>query len=431
MNRKTLVALIAAVSATFLAGCQTKPSDPNKVTKYEGRAYDIPDHVRSQPNDATISYYYRGKDNNRLLEPNIYLVVNPANNPIEFDRALETHPVIEKELGNSTILSYLYYENGKVIYDALPPSDRFTMKLNNESYFISNSVGKSINSYLVGHAICNGYIESVDAPIKDWELMKDTLYFGQPLINLLNMKSGDSSVIKQFGGEFKNTGRPLHGYAPLLTAVRTEGELKNSKPAKHQNFSYSDLTADVISSYLIQRIGSDYEQFISDFYQNKVKVEHPIYIRFSPVTDGYLPTMEKRIEQGAGMYILYATRYDYLRIATAMMDDWQQDTCEGKYLKDLYSRRVSMNRRQAGWSSANMKWGKPQFNSNAKKYGGQFWTDFTGLSGRNVLLMDGYNGQQIVMDMDNSRIVVINAIKAKHYDTKKLGYEPIKYGRIR
>ena len=29
-----------------------------------------------------------------------------------------------------------------------------------------------------------------------------------------------------------------------------------------------------------------------------------------------------------------ATRYDYLRIAKAMLDDWQNDTCVGKYLKD-------------------------------------------------------------------------------------------------
>ena len=36
-----------------------------------------------------------------------------------------------------------------------------------------------------------------------------------------------------------------------------------------------------------------------------------------------------------------------------------------------------------------------------------------------------------VRDMDNSRIVVIGAVKAHDYDSYKLGYEPIKYGRIR
>ena len=72
-----------------------------------------------------------------------------------------------------------------------------------------------------------------------------------------------------------------------------------------------------------------------------------------------------------------------------------------------------------------------EFMDTSAKYGGQFWTDFHGLWNKNILVMDGYNGQQIAIDMDNSRIVVISAVKSNHYNTKKLGYEPIKYGRIR
>ena len=29
----------------------------------------------------------------------------------------------------------------------------------------------------------------------------------------------------------------------------------------------------------------------------------------------------------------FATRYDYLRIAVSMLNEWQQDTCVGQYLK--------------------------------------------------------------------------------------------------
>ena len=35
-----------------------------------------------------------------------------------------------------------------------------------------------------------------------------------------------------------------------------------------------------------------------------------------------------------------ATRFDYLRIAKAIMDDYQNDTCVGKYLKEIYKRRI-------------------------------------------------------------------------------------------
>ena len=37
-------------------------------------------------------------------------------------------------------------------------------------------------------------------------------------------------------------------------------------------------------------------------------------------------------------YSFYANRYDYLRIAKTMMEDWHNDTCAGKYLKTIYEK---------------------------------------------------------------------------------------------
>ena len=39
-------------------------------------------------------------------------------------------------------------------------------------------------------------------------------------------------------------------------------------------------------------------------------------------------------------YSFYADRYDYLRIAKTMMEDWHNDTCAGKYLKNIYENRI-------------------------------------------------------------------------------------------
>ena len=38
--------------------------------------------------------------------------------------------------------------------------------------------------------------------------------------------------------------------------------------------------------------------------------------------------------------MFFATRYDYLRIAKSILDDWQNDTCMGKYLKTIYKNRI-------------------------------------------------------------------------------------------
>ena len=126
-----------------------------------------------------------------------------------------------------------------------------------------------------------------------------------------------------------------------------------------------------------------------------------------------------RIREGAGQYGISATRYDFLRIAKAMLDDWQNETCEGKYLKEIYDRRVRTQRKTMIMEFAGQANGNHAFMDTSAKYGGQFWTDFHGLWNKNILVMDGYNGQEIAIDMDNSRIVVISAVKSRPLQYKK------------
>ena len=422
----------APIKVTKSKSSKPKPSkSKSDITKFSGHNFELPDNLAWQPNDVTIAYYYKKNDTLRLRLQEAYKV-DPSNNPVEFIKKIEQDKVIDREMATKTAFSYLYYEDGLVIYDAMPPDGRFSMVLDNSSYFSSHSMGKSITSYLIGHAVCEGYISSIDAPISDWPLMENTLYYGQPLIRLLNMTAGDGNVIKRGEGTFIKTKRNIHGNAPLRTAVKNPLELANTKPISAAKYSYSNLTADVLFNYMMHRVGLDFDTFIANFYQRKVRIKHPIYIEMNPLDNRiYPPPIDERIKQGAGRYGVSATRYDYLRIAKAMMDDWQNDTCEGRYLKEIYNRRVPRNRRISSWNSADLKWGNPHFGHTAKTYGGQFWTDIVGLLGRNVLAMNGANGQTIAMDMDKSRIVVISAGKSNHVNQKKLAYEPLKYGRIR
>ena len=406
--------------------------DKTNVTLFgDSGTTEIPDGMRGQPNDETLAYYYLANDRLRFRKNESYRIM-PSRTPSQFTKALEQHKIIDKQMAKKTAFSYLYYEDGNVVYDALPPKDRFKMELDNSSYFSSHSMGKSITSYLIGHAICQGYIESIDQPIIDWPLMESTLYFGQPLINLLNMKAGDTHIIKKYDGRFIKTNRNIHGNAPLLKAVKNPLELKDTVAKRNAGYAYSNLTTDVLFSYLMHRTGNNFDAFISDIYKNKIRIGYPVYIEFNPLINrDETPSTKKRIEQGAGRYGIMATRYDYLRIAKAMMDDWQNETCEGKYLKEIYKRRVSKNRSHERWDSSDRKWGKANFGGLSTRYGGQFHTDVIGLWNRNILVLNGANGQQIVIDMDNSRIVVINAGKSNNYDSYKLGFEPIKFGRIR
>ena len=109
-----------------------------------------------------------------------------------------------------------------------------------------------------------------------------------------------------------------------------------------------------------------------------------------------------------------------------MMDDYQNNTCVGKYLKEIYDRKIPKNINHDGDKS------EPLFNR-TYSYGGQFHLDYPGLKKRIVFGMGGYGGQAILIDVENSRIVVVNSIHYNNtkykYNHKKLLIDPIKLGK--
>ena len=118
------------------------------------------------------------------------------------------------------------------------------------------------------------------------------------------------------------------------------------------------------------------------------------------------------------------TRHDWLRLAKAMMDDYQNDSCVGNYLKEIHKRRIPKN---LGGDKD-----EPEFNR-TYTYGGQFHFDYPGLKNRVVFGLGGRGGNAILIDVENSRIVVINSIHYNDgkykYNVKKLLIDPIKNGR--
>ena len=56
-------------------------------------------------------------------------------------------------------------------------------------------MGKSLVSYVTGHAICEGYISSVDEKLTGWDIIENTLFDNQVLIDLLNMQAGDQNYV--------------------------------------------------------------------------------------------------------------------------------------------------------------------------------------------------------------------------------------------
>ena len=65
----------------------------------------------------------------------------------------------------------------------------------------------------------------------------------------------------------------------------------------------------------------------------------------------------------------------------------------------------------------------------AKKYGGQFYFDFQKMKGRNILATEGYNGQNMMIDFDNSKIVVTQSA-ATGWNQKTFVLNVIRTGKL-
>lgn len=370
------------------------------INIYTDRGTEIPNKAR--PNDDTLLFYTfytldDYKDNKKFIIP-------PSNKPYKFKSNLFEDKDVKKEITRkkSPLLSYLLFEDDKIIIDEKTPKDKFGIAFQNKTPWVSHSVGKSFVSYIAGHAICGGYIDSVDSRLNDWAVLKNTLYEDQKLIDILNMSSGDQEHVTERDG-LKKSGRWFNSHRIKSFA---ENELKGTKKSS-KKYNYHGLNTNIIFNYVIFKTGNNFQNLMNNIFQNKAKIENKAW---------FVYTSERGVRRNDARYTFFLTRYDYLRVAKAIMDDWQNDTCVGKYLKTLNNRKISKN---------DERYEKRQIDSYTKSYGGQFHFDMIGAKNRNILGMDGYGGQQIVIDLDNSKIIVINSVHYG-YNWNKIVYKKIK-----
>jgi hypothetical protein len=111
---------------------------------------------------------------------------------------LRKDPDVSRELSNNEetgLISYLLYEDGEVVVDESDIPQVWQGDLIHNEMLLSNSMGKSIVSYIAGHAICQGYISDVDEKLNDWKVIENTLFQGQVLRDVLNMQAGDDNYV--------------------------------------------------------------------------------------------------------------------------------------------------------------------------------------------------------------------------------------------
>jgi len=355
----------------------------------------------SDKNDNSWTWYYPLSINGFKYQ----IEAKGSQEFYKFKSNLKKDKNVVKELKNNNntgLISYLLFEDNKIVIDESDIPDQIV-----DGLLPSHSMGKSLVSYVTGHAICEGYISNVDERLTGWNVIENTLYEDQILIDLLNMAAGDQEYIGN-RSESNNDGQLVKGGTnanPIPLKRIMAIDLQNSKKSK-PIYNYSALTTHVIFNYVIHKAGNDWEKLLHKVFNEHIKVKNNIYFEKTPRGVGY---------KASARYSFFATRYDYLRIAKTMMDDWNSDTCIGQYLKTVYDRRILKNDNRKEPNDVN---------NYTKKYGGQFHFDIFGMEDRKIIGMAGFGGQNILIDVDNKKIIVINALFG-NYDWKKIAYDKL------
>jgi len=390
-----------------------------KAISYNDKA-ELPEHVH--PNDATISLYEVRKKRfikRRRREGRLYTIA-PKGNAVKFTYQKNLPSLkLEKQLSEGFLLSYLFYDNGVIKYNGIAAERRFKKDITNETLFFTHSTGKSITSYIVGHAICGGYISSIDEII-DWPLMKNTLYQGQPLRNLLNMSAGDKHTVnfkanRVMGSKAHHRDMSLKTIAKLLDGTKAKGN----------EVFYNNVLTDIIANYIVFKAGDKYDELMKKVFQDKVKIEHEVaYEKHNRAKWDKKKSKYRGSPQTLASYSYFMTRLDFLRVAEAIMIDYQDRTCVGNYLRE--SQQQAKNWYKYRPFKDNAHWFLHNY---AKKYGSQFYFDFYKMKKRNIIATEGYNGQNMLIDLDNSRIVITNSA-ATGWDVRTYMLNVIRKGEL-
>jgi len=367
--------------------------------------WSIPESA--SPNQETLEFYLK----RYLSDPGKYgQYAAPGNaQPRTFKHRAVEEPRVVQAMKSSALLSYLLVQHGEIAVDAVNP--KFADTINEKTKFYSMSMGKSISAYVLGHAICANIVESLDHRVGDWPVLQGTLYRNTTLIDLVNMRAGDQRVVDNRRGLIK-TGRQPNNFSIKSLA---DNELQGLDPDSAY-FNYNSVNPNIVLNYVIYRSQGRFDQLMKQVFHDKVRVADSVF---------FLKQARGEESQGLARTTFYATRMDYLRIAQAMLEDWQADTCEGRFLKEVYARRAAKQGDQM--QSSNPSGSFWAF----RGYGGFFHTDYYNFNKRrNIIAMDGYGGQMIVIDFDQSRIVATHAVH-NNYDWKALIADVIDTGKFR
>ena len=213
-------------------------------------------------------------------------VIKGSENHYKFQSNLREDKDVLKEFKNNKntgIISYLLFENDKIVIDVSDiPKKVSSGHTILDGLLPSHSMGKSLVSYVTGHAICEGYIDSVNVKLNDWPLIENTLYEDSILLDLLNMKAGDQKYIgERLKPRRDNKLKKDNENVNVIGLVRVMNKYLRGTEKSKLIYNYSALTTNVIMNYVKHKAGADWEKLLHKVFNEHVKVKNSVQFQRS------------------------------------------------------------------------------------------------------------------------------------------------------
>lgn len=214
---------------------------------------------------------------------------------------------VDDYVRRGNVAGLIVVKNGTVVYE------RYELGNTAESRWLSYSVVKSVTSLLVGAAIKDGHIRSLDESVTDYlPRLKGSAYSGSTIRNLLHMASGVewTEVYDDPQSDINNVTWPtleLYEYLRHKPRVAVAGEAYN----------YSTAETNLVGTLLRSAIGNNLSTYLSEKIWKPFGMERDAYWVLS--------------EEGGGEFggsSLNATLRDYARIGLFAMQNGRLRTGE-------------------------------------------------------------------------------------------------------
>jgi hypothetical protein len=201
-----------------------------------------------------------------------------------------------------------------VIRDRVLVHERYYNRTNADTRFLSMSVAKSITSILVGMAIADGAIASVDDPVTKYvpELSAGG-YAGVTIGQALMMRSG-ADWNERYDFSAQSPMMRLHNGAIVENRIRfTEPALTIArKSAPGSSFNYSTLETGVLGLVVARAVKMPLEQYTAERFWKQAGMQADAYW-LADGAEGF-----GRVVNGMGFN---ATARDFARIGLMMLND--------------------------------------------------------------------------------------------------------------